>query len=1019
MNETMWLQYADQVEGNLRNILSASVIGYTENPDSAEVLHSVKKDTKAYLQKGVYCIEYPDTEVASREVYYSALGASLRGSQSNGSYVAYYITVYNPSSAYLYLTEIQDLAPEGFTLLGIAGGKKSYTTDVNSMSLYAYTDPDNPVAVIDAANVNWITTDVAASIEDGVITYKFGQYPNSKCDLKYDSSVGYYYLAQYDAISFIAIFEPGTDDETEVYATNTIAMPYVNVSGDELQAANVEGTSNATTTARQNVGGCEIIGESEALANGFQSVEISIADANTDQWLTSDVTVQRGEIIPGIKKTVDETAENGVDVDDTVTWTIEVTNDGTVPMVNYTITDILDYPYQISGDITIVIYDKNGDPIMQTYGDTPFLKITDRSDTSFLCTCYWGEYYGNNRYNLYTDYVTGTYGVMMYGQNLTTNFVYKYASYETWDSNDVNVDYKLTIDIDKETGNDVFTLVLTDLIFVIPAGGKLVLTIDTEPSTTPANGIYYNEATVTPVQSYNDDAVTSGQAVSAADSSSGEPYVHSSDYVFVNGGYSTSSQKWIQSNKTTSKTANSEQDNSNDVRYIVLDNEEETFRYTLEVTNKLNDIAMEKLVIVDVLPESGDYAPFTVKNSSTARYSEFQVDLLLNDSGGDDTVEWEVVIGTKQTVSGKLGDYAASETITGTTQLTRVYPDNGVITADSGYVIYYSTCSDFTGEGMTTSKYAGLDATYEDGSYVWTTDPTSARSIRIEILDDIPAGSAVQISFNAKVSDDSEDIAEPGEIAWNSFAYRYSTMSISQNARTGSGTTTETLWAAPRKVGVMIPDVPKLQKTLSNIDEDKTAIANAQVFRFLVHEGNQLTTQVGDEPVLIDYTAYTEDELIAALDLADKEYFVITLTVPANSTSSEAIDLDPEKAETPNYNFVYKAGENYTIVELPNGSDQAGNNLFAINYMYVDEDYVNEDEDSRVDTNVLTFIYTSGSDYILITANNVYSEEEGGYELPLTGGAGTLVHTTAGLLLSGGAACLMYKKKKRKGGCAS
>ncbi|MCD7818753.1 MAG: LPXTG cell wall anchor domain-containing protein [Lachnospiraceae bacterium] len=372
-------------------------------------------------------------------------------------------------------------------------------------------------------------------------------------------------------------------------------------------------------------------------------------------------------------------------------------------------------------------------------------------------------------------------------------------------------------------------LTLSNSYFAIPAGGKLVLTIETAPDPTADSGVYYNEATVTPTQSYDDDAVTSGEAVSAADSG-GQPYVRSSDQVVVTGGYSTTSQKWIQSIDNPDKIANSEMDNDDGVRYIVLNNEEENFRYTLEVANNLGS-TMDKLLIVDVLPQSGDYAPFTVQGSTTARYSEFQVDLL-------DNLNLQVVLGTKKSDLDENEFYAADETI----------ENQNTLTSGTDYTVYYSTCTSF-GTGMKGNELLDLSAEDSSGNPIWTTDPTGARAIRIELSCSVPTNYVVQVSFNAKVSDadnlSNKNVAKPGEIAWNSFAYRYSTTDSS------GGADPVTLWAAPRKVGIKIP------------------------------------------------------------------------------------------------------------------------------------------------------------------------ESDGNYELPLTGGAGTLVHTTAGLLLSGGAACLMYKKKKRKGGCAS
>ncbi len=1006
-----WEQYAETVSGYLTNTLSA-IVGGNTTTDTASVTHTVKTDSEAYLQKGVLAIS--DMDVTLR--YYASIASDTRKVYYNSSdesdcpSVAYYITIYNPSSAYLYLTEIQDLVPEGFTLVGYCGGLDAYAYgDIGSPNSIITTDPTSPAAELNVGDdkVTWMSARVECTLdaETGIVRYTFSQYENLNTTVKYSKEFDCCYLAQYEAISFIVVFDPGTAEETENYATNTIGMPYVDVSGSGVSVGEVEGTAAVATgleDAEQNVGVCSKYSETEAVEMGFESVaraaELSAADDN--EWLVSEVTVHRGEIIPGIKKSVSADAKNGVGEEETVTWTIEITNDGTIPMINYTITDTIDAPYQISGDVYLTIYDAEGHEVAKVLGDNsddssvlPFLTIT-RDGKEFEYT-----YCRSSLKGLTQLTENGSCGELTTpSSDYTAISCLVSGSWHTVGGSSAIFSFEIT----KTADGDVFTLNLQDWCFAIPVGGKLELTIDTLPSEPAETGIYYNEATVTPTQAYRDAAVTSGQAVSTEDSETDHQYVSSSDYVVVTGGYSTSSQKWIQSNEDGTKIANSEMDNSNDVRYIVLDAETETFRYTLEASNSRSS-PMENLVVVDVLPEVGDYAPFTKQNTATARYSEFQVDLLENEAA----IDWEVVIGTK--VTGITEVKAASKTITDTKTLKRVELDEDYKTTEtSGYVIYYSTtsCSSadsgFANSGMTSNAYADLNATYSDGSRVWTTNPAGARAIRIEILDDIPSNSAVQISFNAKVSsttgDDNE--AEPGEIAWNSFAYRYST-TITSN----TGSTTDTLWAAPRKVGVMIPDVPSLKKTLNGLSGNEELKTSDQVFRFLVHEGSKI------KDGSVDYTA-SESELTKALDALGKSYFVVQLTVPAGSTEVEIL-LDPKSldADLKEYSsgngFVYEDGKEYTIVELPNGSTQSGNRNFTCTYISA----TNEDS---VTENVLTFTYSSGKS-ILVTADNIVSKEKGHYELPITGGSGKELYTLLGLaLLCGAGLTFCWRRNRRR-----
>ncbi|MCD7818754.1 MAG: hypothetical protein LUH07_06855 [Lachnospiraceae bacterium] len=375
MTATEWEQYANEVSGNLRNTLSA-VIGDNSEADTAAVTHSVRKDSKAYLQKGVLEICAPDSWLRdtfsgtdAREVYYNASG------ETDGSSVAYYITIYNPSSANLYLTEIQDLVPEGFTLTGLCGGLDAYESGnlvSPDTSTVVVTDSSSPATSLAVENVTWMNASVDATVDDetGIVRYEFSQF-KTLTNIKYSEELGCCYLAQYEAISFIVVFDPGTAAETEDDATNTIGMPYVDVSGSGVTVVDADGTAkvlDGLEETAQNVGVCSLYSETEAAEIGFESEEQleEISAASETQWLVSDVTVHRGEIIPGIKKTVEESAEFGVNGDDSVTWTIEVTNTGTVPMVNYTITDTIDAPYQISGNVYLTIYDKDGNAFFDT-----------------------------------------------------------------------------------------------------------------------------------------------------------------------------------------------------------------------------------------------------------------------------------------------------------------------------------------------------------------------------------------------------------------------------------------------------------------------------------------------------------------------------------------------------------------------------------------------------------------------------------------------------------------------------
>lgn len=150
----------------------------------------------------------------------------------------------------------------------------------------------------------------------------------------------------------------------------------------------------------------------------------------------------------------------------------------------------------------------------------------------------------------------------------------------------------------------------------------------------------------------------------------------------------------------------------------------------------------ENLVIIDKLPEKGDTG--TV-NSAAERGSEFGVKLV-----EDGTVK--VLI-------------------------------NGEELSPDKYEITY-TSKDKT-DGYTADEWAG------EAHADWTADPADAKAVRIKLKEPLPGDSKLEIVFDAYVTDE----AEPGEIAWASFGYRYQNTEKSQKP----------IYAEPAKVGVELP----------------------------------------------------------------------------------------------------------------------------------------------------------------------------------------------------------------------
>ena len=150
----------------------------------------------------------------------------------------------------------------------------------------------------------------------------------------------------------------------------------------------------------------------------------------------------------------------------------------------------------------------------------------------------------------------------------------------------------------------------------------------------------------------------------------------------------------------------------------------------------------ENLVIIDKLPEKGDTG--TV-NSAAERGSEFGVKLV-----EDGTVK--VLI-------------------------------NGEELSPDKYEITYT--SKDKSDGYTADEWAG------EAHADWKADPADAKAVRIKLKEPLPGDSKLEIVFDAYVTDE----AEPGEIAWASFGYRYQNTEKSQKP----------IYAEPAKVGVELP----------------------------------------------------------------------------------------------------------------------------------------------------------------------------------------------------------------------
>lgn len=315
---------------------------------------------------------------------------------------------------------------------------------------------------------------------------------------------------------------------------------------------------------------------------------------------------------------------------------------------------------------------------------------------------------------------------------------------------------------------------------------------------------------------------------------------------------------------------NSARSDSDGKRYIILPNSSTEFTYTLSVKNDTEN-AMSKLIFIDNLPEPNDHSPF---DSESLRESEFKVAFADN---------------TNVTVS-------VTDTDGNTSVIDEKY-----------YKVEYADKTEFNAQDWT-------------GLSQWGVKNPSSRSIRISIIDSdeqiIHPEATVSVTFNAKI--DGEVTA--AQIAWNSFGYHYAVSGVE-------------LEAMPLSVGVKIPEVPTLQKSLITLKGISHKAESDLDFSFVLYSGSEIDGQ---------FTSY--DELAAALENEGRDYKKITLTVNSGSSESEKLKLNFS-----DWNWIN--GNEYTITELS-----------------PDNDYMLKSWNDRVASS-FTFIYDNDTDTSLKCCN--------------------------------------------------
>ena len=407
---TDWQEYAAQY-GSTELVNTLYVDGV---PDS--VTHDLKTQAKVVLQKSVYSIggqTYRNIDGWPNKEYTDEKTDSLFYYQNNdGLYrnVLYSAILYNDGNTRLYINDMQDILPKGFTFGGF------YNRDYSSYNPFASEDSDRRngstysgaywSSFYPGTNIKYklLTINTDVQNRDGVqlLTFHFTkESTGSHADLmpNYDEKRGKYYLNPGEAIGFGYYAFTNDRKSTNDTAINSIAMPYYDYTGGRLQVGDKAFHRKDFYNDRDyssytpNDGSCTIIDNTQAVASGRTSV------SNDTQWLYSQVKQVRGEIKPGITKKLTAAVKTDGTVvkdplaahpTDTLRWNVTAANDG---HYDYVLSDTMQEPYQFAGKVSYTIYGAD----QKVYGKYDLFSISaPDANNRVELTCY-------KKYGLYAD----------------------------------------------------------------------------------------------------------------------------------------------------------------------------------------------------------------------------------------------------------------------------------------------------------------------------------------------------------------------------------------------------------------------------------------------------------------------------------------------------------------------------------------------------------------------------------------------------------------------------------------
>jgi LPXTG-motif cell wall-anchored protein len=592
-------------------------------------------------------------------------------------------------------------------------------------------------------------------------------------------------------------------------------------------------------------------------------MDTSQADNGT-KWLKSDVTLTRGKIVPGIKKTAQDLHPG---LTSNIPWDVTVSNTGTTVLEDYTLSDVIVQPYQFTGEVTYQIKDAKKNELSSKTLFT--IEPSDAANRSPADTSV----------NIRFPDSSWTVQKLKIGSGTQKDSDVTLGEGEVLcaTSNMLNGS-AIEVRLRRNTaGNEELTIHLKGSGWSLPAGATGVLTVTTKNFSNVYDNIsVVNRSYITPnAQSFSNASVSRGSCVSYDVNDGVEikmPSVESEAQVAVNSGHSTSSIKKVTENSNTSNSTTSVEDKN----YILLSSQDSTFRYDLTVTNDGGDTAkaMTKFVLVDNLPELNDHITYY---KDYERCSEFQVNF-----ADKEKLNFVVKIGSTPLTESQYTLQFSEGTDWDYKEHANVWDGDSLTTADGWY-----TLTDLATNGKSLSDMRSLRVVIKDEN--------AANNL-------MPKDAEITVSFNAVIDGDTPSYSKT---AWNSFGYLYNVNGVDASLR-----------AAPLKVGVRTPGAPQLTKQLVYEDGSGYLTTTDKTFEFVVYEGNAISVQEGA----------TKKEIAQALK--GRKFTKVSRTVKAGSSvsldkDSALADLKEWTADgngnmtETTEDWTWSEGVTYHVLELP------------------------------------------------------------------------------------------------------